>query len=110
MSPFKGQGANTALYDGPHLASLLEKLPLHSAIAVFEREMLARSTTRVLASRTAAKSLHSPAIFRCPNEFGVAGVPAEMVPKLLTILKEGGVSASVGADLDEAVRKAIATL
>jgi hypothetical protein len=50
MSMFKGQGANQALEDGPHLASWLASSSnsillssLSSKLRCFEREMISRS-------------------------------------------------------------------
>jgi 2-polyprenyl-6-methoxyphenol hydroxylase-like FAD-dependent oxidoreductase len=43
MSPFKGMGANTALFDAWHLKRWLLKAPVPRAIACFEREMFARA-------------------------------------------------------------------
>jgi len=59
MSPFKGQGANQALADGPLLASWLTKSKPDSAVRGFMTEMTRRSGVKVRASRESAKRLHS---------------------------------------------------
>lgn len=53
MSPFKGQGCNQALSDGPLLASKLKNTPRNvpSALLAFEREMIARTKVKVEESR-----------------------------------------------------------
>lgn len=71
MSPFKGQGANQALLDAAALADAISlsdlvsannrTAPISEVLAAFERDMCARSAAKVLKSRTAAVSLHSPA-------------------------------------------------
>ena len=68
MSPFKGQGANQALLDAVALARALRRstlgggsVPLGASLAAYEREMLARSASKVAASREAAAYLHSEA-------------------------------------------------
>lgn len=66
MSPFKGQGANQALLDAVSLARALRRAelfggtaPLCEALKQYEDEMLARSASKVVASRAAAECLHS---------------------------------------------------
>jgi len=77
MSPFKGQGANQALLDAVLLARKLssaarvnnnKKLKdnehnindrIRDALAIFEEEMLERSSVKVLKSAEAAKFLHT---------------------------------------------------
>jgi len=67
MSPFKGQGANQAIMDAVLLADCLEQgvrkhgpsAGIDSALPQYEREMLRRSSTKVVASREAASILHS---------------------------------------------------
>lgn len=70
MSPFKGQGANQALLDALSLAREIFKncKPLsnwretgirESVLTQFEKEMLARSATKVKDSAAAAQFLHS---------------------------------------------------
>lgn len=75
MSPFKGQGANQALRDGPRLAACLARAAVAPALAAFEREMAAHAGPKVLASRAAAAALHCPAALTAPA--AVAGVGAD---------------------------------
>jgi len=65
MSPFKGQGANQALLDALSLARSLYRVHyregrlLIDALELYEKEMIARSSTKVHASSEAAKFLHN---------------------------------------------------
>jgi salicylate hydroxylase len=65
MTPFKGQGANQALLDALSLARVLYRVhcregrSLGDALELYEKEMLDRSSTKVLASSEAAKFLHT---------------------------------------------------
>ena len=107
MSPFKGQGANTALWSAARLAACLDTLPLSSATAVYEREMLARAAGRVHASRDASDELHSPsAIDTSRGPFDFNGVDRAGVPSLLTFLQADGVTAET-PDVDTRVADAI---
>jgi hypothetical protein len=105
MSPFKGQGANQALKDGPLLAHWLQKASIDSAITSFWREIVQRAAPIVEASRKAAKELHSPDIMHCSN--GFAGVQAESIAAFLNQLGEESVGANLGPKLDEAVESMI---
>lgn len=70
MSPFKGQGANTALADATALAGWLRRLNgnIRPALACAERELIARSSKRVSASRVAARcDRYSPLFSRCSH-------------------------------------------
>ena len=59
MSPFKGMGANTALFDAWHFARWLSKASsVPKAIANFNREMITRAWVKVKASREACVSFH----------------------------------------------------
>ncbi|KAL7463763.1 hypothetical protein ACHAXS_004117 [Conticribra weissflogii] len=113
MSPFKGQGANQALADGPLLASWLLKSKLDSAVRGFMTEMARRSGVKVRASRESAAMLHSEKCWDWMAQSGYTafhGVNDENVPLLLSTLKERGVSASLGMGLDGAIRKIICEL
>ena len=104
MSPFKGQGANQALIDGPLLASWLTRSSPDAAIRGFTSQMAGRSARAVRASREAAEALHSPGAL-CGGEF--AGVRPERTPELLRALRDEGVGAHLGERLDDAVREVI---
>lgn len=109
MSPFKGQGANQALTDGPELAEWLLKSNFHSALLGFEREMVLRTKTKVLASREAALFLHSPRVMTelREGEQEFAGVKEEYAGKVLMALKEQLIGANLGGLIDEKVKEAI---
>ena len=124
MSPFKGQGANQALRDGPALASWLSKsllsiigpvtvetiespnsskqiekrprkpIAISSAISVFEREMAVRAGAKVTASREAARFFHSPAVLQETHK--VSGVNDELSSKVLERAGKVGISAADG--------------
>ena len=104
MSPFKGQGANQALADGPLLASWLGKASVDSAVTSFWRETVQRTAPVVAASREAARELHSPGILQ---EHGFAGVRAESVTSFLATLSECGIGANLGGKLDARVASVI---
>jgi hypothetical protein len=104
MTPFKGQGANQALADGPLLASCLEKSSIDSAVTNFWREAVQRTAPVVAASRAAAKELHSPTIL---HSHGFAGVRDDDVAGFLDILRERTIDTSLGGNLDLEVRNAI---
>jgi 2-polyprenyl-6-methoxyphenol hydroxylase-like FAD-dependent oxidoreductase len=61
MSPFRGEGANTAMQDALVLADALAKSEanLEAALSSYEREMLNRSRKYVLLSRDSAREMHS---------------------------------------------------
>ncbi|KAL3758170.1 hypothetical protein ACHAWU_004808 [Discostella pseudostelligera] len=119
MSPFKGQGANQALADGPLLANWLSKAQVDSAVRGFMSEMSRRSGVKVRASREAAQELHSNDCWKwmvkqdkpsAGNEEENAadvveatfhGVQTQLVPTLLRLLKEKKVGATLeGSSLD----------
>ena len=105
MSPFKGMGANTALFDAWHLARWLRKAPPPRACACFEREMFARAWAKVRASREACVAFHSETAVRGPNEF--AGVSPESAKAFLASLAERGVGAALGAQLEAETKTAL---
>lgn len=76
MSPFKGQGANQALADGPLLAKWLSKSKLDSAVRGFMTEMAQRSGVKVRASREAALQLHSKNCWEWMATCGITAAPA----------------------------------
>ena len=91
MSPFKGQGANTALFDAWQLATWLTKCPLSAAVGNYEREMAARGAARVAASREAAVLYHSPAALEPENAPGMQGVAPAKAAELIAALRRQGV-------------------
>jgi hypothetical protein len=109
MSPFKGQGANQALADGPLLAHWLQKASIDSAVTSFWREAVQRTAPVVAASRKAAQELHSPLALRVENH-GFAGVKDDAIADFLETLKERKVDTSLGAMLDSKVGTLIAEL
>ena len=111
MSPFKGQGANQALSDGPLLASWLTKANIDSAVRGFQREMVQRSKTKVYSSREAALNLHIKANFLSNETWVFAGVrDSNLVPKLLNSLKERNIGAHLAGKLDGEVGTVISEL
>ena len=101
MSPFKGQGCNQALADGPLLRSWLERSALDAAVNGFMREMVDRTSVRVNASREAAIFLHSEAVLRENERF--AGVKKDCIDNFLGELRKRRINAELGGDLDEEV-------
>lgn len=104
MSMFKGQGANQALEDGPLLASWLAKPGLNESnlltrVKCFEREMIARTTSKVLASRQAALTYHSPEVL---NEvYSVDGIDDEKWKEIVSVLQSKGIGATCPTLEDE---------
>ncbi|GMH57781.1 hypothetical protein TL16_g02465 [Triparma laevis f. inornata] len=103
MSPFKGQGANQALTDGP---ALVEKLKgcknIHAALLNFEREMIDRTKIKVKDSRKAAGFLHSEKVLSEDEVF--AGVKSADVPRLLEELRKRNIGAETD-DLEGAIKQ-----
>ena len=137
MSMFKGQGANQALCDGPLLASWLHSggsgaiknamksisinasackiastdlnsQNVYTRLRCFEREMVARTTAKVLGSRAAAAQLHSPAALT--ENFGVEGVEAAMSTTLLRKIHQLQIGAHHNRDLESKLRHVIKEL
>ena len=108
MSPFKGQGANQALTDGPLLVSWLQKAHFQPALLGFEREMAQRTHATVLASREAAQVLHSPAALLHTEDF--VGVNPNSIPTLVNELKSRKIGAHLGSHLDEEILSVIQEL
>lgn len=103
MSPFKGQGANQALKDGPVLAQWLQKASIDAAVNCFWREIVQRTAPVVQASRLAAKELHSPEIMNQCH--GFAGIRDPIL--LLSKLEEKNIRAN--PQLDQQITKVIET-
>jgi 2-polyprenyl-6-methoxyphenol hydroxylase-like FAD-dependent oxidoreductase len=108
MTPFKGQGANQALQDGPLLADWLQRGSIDSAVKGLMREAVQRTAPVVQASRLAARELHSPMALELPQSF--AGVRTEAVPDFLSTLKDRAVGARLGAELDSTIGTVIEEL
>lgn len=88
-------------------ASYLPSDAVYTRIKSFEREMVARTAPKAQGSRDAAHYLHSPAVL---NEvYGIEGVSVEDLTnlKLLDKLKFEGVTAVLGAELDDRVRESL---
>ena len=137
MSMFKGQGANQALCDGPLLASWLHSggsgavknakkcisknsnankivgtdltsQNVYTRLRCFEREMVARTTAKVMGSRAAAAQLHSPAVLT--ENFRVEGVKTAMSAVLLRRVHQLQIGAHHSSDLELKLRHAIKEL
>ena len=118
MSPFKGQGANNALADGPLLAKWLSTAKLDSAVRGFMTEMSRRSGAKVRASREKAITLHSNDCWESmvkqdkPTKQGSTaavfhGVESVHVPRFLDELEKRGVTAALASKLDDSIRSII---
>ena len=70
-----------------------------SALACFEREMSNRAEAKVRASRDAAAAYHSPAACD-PSGYGIEGVDESELAPLLAAMRERGVGASSGGELE----------
>jgi len=105
MSPFKGQGCNQALMDGPLLTSKLERSNIDVAIWSYMREMIQRTDKKVIDSRKAANYLHSAQVLIDKDDF--AGVRKDSTPLLLRTLEERGIGAHLGKELDNQVAAVI---
>lgn len=121
MSPFKGQGANNALQDGPLLAKWLFTAKLDSAVRGFMTEMSRRGGVKVRASREAAITLHSNDCWASmvkqdkPTKRGSGaavfhGVASENVTQFLEELEKRGVTASLASKLDDTILSIIEEL
>jgi hypothetical protein len=101
MSPFKGQGANQALADGPLLAKWLEGSTVDSALVGFWRETVQRTAPVVAASHQAAKELHSAVAIA--SSHGFAGIQNDRVEDFVSLLRERNIGAYQEGNLDKAV-------
>merc|ERR1712151_280248 len=123
MSPFKGQGANTALNDGVILTEYLQKSStLYKALFNFERVRVVKGTTNVSLSRDAASFLHSNDVLLPRKKKNnvrkklCTTTRDDVVLKkekcfdnldFLNTLKEKGITASLGDRLDDCISNAI---
>lgn len=106
MSMFKGQGANQALEDGPLLAKWIlqgggsrkNKRRVNSGLQVaicnFEREMVARTTRKVLDSFEASQRYHSSSSTD-PDEYAIDGLPREVSAILIQNLNHLNIGANM---------------
>jgi len=83
---------------------------VYTKLRCFEREMVSRSSPKVLASREAATMLHSTAAL--DEVFGIAGwasltANATENRHLLQSLRSYGINAKLGADLDRSMKAAL---
>ena len=102
MSPFKGQGANQALLDGPALVEWLERASLDSAVTGFMREATQRTAPVVMASRQAAMEWHSTRSIQQQTQ-SFAGVRLECLPEWLSLLKDRSIGAHLSHRLDSTI-------
>lgn len=112
QSMFKGFGANQALEDGPLISMWLSKPGLSkdnicSRLRSFEREMVGRTTPKVLASRTAAKRLHSSDVMS--DNFGIEGLSEDVTKQLLDHLEANNITINSVEDMEDFVLKYLAT-
>ena len=121
MSPFKGQGANQALADGPLLSKMLLKSSINAAITNWWRETLNRTAPIVLSSRKAAKNWHDPMRIVQPSRdrldrnsrgadedyHGFAGVKPSLIPSLVKVLRKRSIGPHLGDKLDLKIRNVI---
>ncbi|GAB5357160.1 hypothetical protein AAMO2058_000350200 [Amorphochlora amoebiformis] len=106
MSPFKGQGANQALQDGPDLAKYLKEIltkkrKISKLMKRYEIEMMHRTAPKVLSSRQAAQTLHSQNALSHDRAFH--GVSKQLNEKFLDKLRDDGPRAGA-EDLDASLR------
>jgi 2-polyprenyl-6-methoxyphenol hydroxylase-like FAD-dependent oxidoreductase len=112
QSMFKGFGANQALEDGPLISMWLSKPGLtndniYTRLRSFEREMVGRTTPKVLASRSAAKRLHSTDVMS--DDFGIEGLSDDTTKRLLSHFKANNITINSVEDMEEYVVKFLAT-
>ena len=105
MSPFKGQGANQALLDGPLLSSWLQQANRTASIHGFWREMVERTSAKIQSSAQAAQWLHTPSVLNEPAHF--AGVRPECIDHLLAVLRNRGIDSSKAERLDYEIRNVV---
>ena len=112
MSPFKGQGANQALADGPLLARWLSRSSVDAALTGWWRETLNRTAPVVEASRKAARDWHDPSKILGGDDnnseyHGFAGVRLSARSALVGVLANRAIGPHLGAGLDRAIREVV---
>lgn len=118
MSPFKGQGANNALLDGPLIAECLQRAKIDAAVRAIWRESVQRTNKIVQASREAAEFWHSPECIPVPGRqhhqqgspCHFAGVDDVTADQLLMALAQRKITADLSGELDESIRCVIREL
>ncbi len=80
-----------------------QTLSLCQRIQNFEREMVARSSPKVLASYEASGLLHSPAILE--ESYTIEGADADLSLEILEELDAQGIDASRGEELETLLRE-----
>lgn len=113
MSMFKGQGCNQALADGPLLADWLSKTGLtldniSTRLRCFEREMIARTAPKALASREAALKYHSAAATL--EEYGFEGIQPQELPIFQQKMLSSEITAYLGGKLEETLVELITNI
>ena len=104
MTPFKGQGANQALADGPLLARCLQRGSIDAAVKTFWRETIHRTSPVVEASRKAAQELHSPLALQA---HAFAGVKSCAISSFLQTLRNRNIGTCLAEKLDSEIVKVI---
>ena len=113
MSPFKGQGANQALTDGPLLSKWLLKSSIDASLTNWWRETLNRTVPIVESSRKSAQVWHNPKLILQSSgdehaEYnGFAGVRPSAIPSLVQTLRRRGIGPHLDGDLDDHIRRVI---
>jgi 2-polyprenyl-6-methoxyphenol hydroxylase-like FAD-dependent oxidoreductase len=113
MTPFKGQGANQALTDGPLLSKWLLKSSIDASLTNWWRETLNRTVPIVESSRKSAQVWHDPKLILQSSgdehaEYnGFAGVRPSAIPSLVQTLRRRGIGPHLDGDLDDHIRKVI---
>jgi 2-polyprenyl-6-methoxyphenol hydroxylase-like FAD-dependent oxidoreductase len=104
MSPFKGQGANQALLDAVNLAKEIEKsgeIPM--AFRKFEKEMISRTSSKVLGSRASVDELHCPEFIDAEFQLTRKGFDSEKIFRHLCRLKTMDIGSKDWKILDQIV-------
>ncbi|CAB9503051.1 FAD binding domain-containing protein [Seminavis robusta] len=111
MSPFKGQGANQALLDGPLVADWLQRARVDAAVRGIWREAVARTDKVVQSSREAAEFWHSAACTQQQQDLcKFAGVKEDACSTFLETLSRRHITAHLSSELDSSIRSIIEEL
>ncbi len=106
MSPFKGQGANQALLDCVTLVDCLASAggSVGQAVSDYHVAMLARVTPKLILSRERVGTFHASSALATPQVVEERSLDARQ----LTFLREQGVCADTGAELETKIREGLA--